>query len=110
ESRLVSLEITLAEHDGVVSGGIVEGADMFVMWAEADQIVKLDPSAGEDRTEAHVHAMDRLGGALERRFPAAECADSRSDRELYHRTCNGWEVLVVPGGGAGAKDSIGIRR
>jgi hypothetical protein len=109
ESRLVTLEITLAEQEGVVTGGTIDGADMFVMWAEADQIVKLDPSASEDRTEAHVHAMDRLGGALERRFPAGECADSRSNRELYHRACNGWEILVVPGPSAGAKDSIVIR-
>jgi len=109
ESRLVTLEITLSERDGVVTGGTVGGADMLVMWAEADQIVKLDPAASEDRTEAQVHAMDRLGGALERRFPAAECADSRSDRELYHRACNGWEVVVVPGAGAGAKDSIVVR-
>ena len=109
ESRLVSLEITLAERDGVVIGAAVEGADMLVRWAEADQIVKLDPSASEDRTEAHVHAMARLDGALERRFPTSECPDSRSDRELYHRTCNGWEAVVVPGAGAGAKDSIVIR-
>lgn len=109
ESRLLSLEITLAERDGIVTGGTIDGPDMFVMWAEADQIVKLDPSAPEDRTEAHVHAMERLGGALERRFPAAECADSRAERELYHRACKGWEVVVVPGVGAGAKDSIVIR-
>jgi hypothetical protein len=109
ESRLVTLEITLAETDGVVTGGTVAGADMLVRWAEADQIVKLDPAALEDRTEAHVHAMDRLGGALERRFPDGECADSRGDRELYHRACKGWEVRVVPGAAAGAKDSIVIR-
>ena len=109
ESRLVSLEITLGEADGVVTGGTVTGADMFVMWAEADQIVKLDPSSAEDRTEAHVHAMDRLEGALERRFPAGECPDSRVDNELYHRACAGWEARITPGGGAGRKDSIVIR-
>ena len=109
ESRLVSLEITLLETDGVVTGGMVEGADMLVRWAEADQIVKLDPSAPEDRTEAHVHALARLDGALERRFPTGECPDMRTLRELYHRACNGWTALVVPGAGAGAKDSIVIR-
>ncbi|CAN5785728.1 hypothetical protein BH11MYX4_BH11MYX4_63100 [soil metagenome] len=109
ESRLVTLEITLGEAEGVVTSGTVTGADMFVMWAEADQIVKLDPSAPEDRTEAHVHAMDRLEGALERRFPAGECPDARAGGELYHRSCNGWEVRVVPGSGAGSKDSIVIR-
>ena len=109
ESRLFTLEITLAEQDGVVVGGRIEGADMLVLWAEADQIVKLDPSAAEDRTEAQVHAMDRLGGAFESRFPEATCPDARADRELYHRACNGWEVVVLPGARAGAKDAIIVR-
>jgi hypothetical protein len=109
ESRLVTLEISLEEHDDVVIGATIEGADMLVLWAEADKIVKLDPSAPEDRTEAHVHAMERLGGALERRFPEATCPDSRRESELYHRACNGWEVVVAPGAQAGAKDAIVIR-
>lgn len=109
ESRLVTLEISLAEQDGVVTGGTIEGADMLVMWAEADQITKLDPSAPEDRTEAHVHAMERLGGALERRFPAGSCPDVRAGRELYHRACDGWEVVVLPGERAGSKDAIILR-
>jgi hypothetical protein len=109
ESRLFTLEVTLAEQDGVVVGSRIEGADLLVLWAEADQIVKLDPSAGEDRTEAHVHAMDRLGGAFESRFPEATCPDARAGRELYHRACNGWEVVVVPGAEAGARDAIVIR-
>lgn len=111
ESRLVTLEVTLVEapSSGVVTGATVEGEDMLVKWAEADQIVKLDPSAQEDRTEAYVHAMDRLGGALERRFPEGSCPDARKDRELYHRACNGWEVVITPGGEAGAKDAIVIR-
>ena len=109
ESRLFTLEVTLAEQDGIVVGARIEGADMLVLWAEADQIVKLDPSAPEDRTEAQVHALERLGGAFERRFPEASCPDTRADRELYHRACNGWEVLVLPGGQAGAKDAIVVR-
>ncbi|MDB5216033.1 MAG: hypothetical protein JWO86_3960 [Myxococcaceae bacterium] len=109
ESRLFTLEVTLAEQDGVVTGARIEGADMMVLWAEADQIVKLDPSVSEDRTEAQVHAMDRLGGAFERRFPQASCPDARADRELYHRACDGWEVVVLPGDQAGAKDAIIIR-
>ena len=109
ESRLMTLEITLAEQSGAVVGGRIDGADMLVLWAEADQIVKLDPSAPEDRTEAQVHAMERLGGALERRFPEGTCPDARADRELYHRACDGWEVVVLPGAGAGQKDAIVIR-
>jgi hypothetical protein len=109
ESRLLTLVVALAETDGVVTGGTVEGADLFVLWAEADQIVKLDPASTEDRTEAHVHALGRLEGALERRFPAATCPDVRAGRELYHRACGGWEAVVVPGASAGAKDVILVR-
>ena len=109
ESRLLSLEITLVEQEGVVTSARIEGTDMLVLWAEADQITKLDPSASEDRTEAQVHAMDRLGGALEGRFPEATCPDKRIERELFHRACNGWEVVVLPGTQAGAKDAIVVR-
>ena len=109
ESRLLTLEISVVEADGIVTGGVVEGSDMFVRWAEADRIVRLDPSAPEDRKEAQVHAMSRLEGALERRFPTASCPDARKERELYHRRCDGWEAVVVPGTKAGDKDAIIIR-
>lgn len=109
ESRLLTVEISIAETDGVVTGATVEGSDMLVRWAEADQIVRLDASLPEDRTEAQVHAMGRLEGAFERRLPSASCPDLRKDRELYHRACGGWEVVVLPGVGAGDKDAIVIR-
>jgi hypothetical protein len=109
ESRLVTIEIALTEENGVVTGGRIEGTEMLVMWAEADQIVKLDPSVPEDRTEAQVHALERLGGAFEGRFPWASCPELRTERELYHRACDGWEVVVVPATRAGGKDAIVIR-
>jgi hypothetical protein len=109
ESRLVTLEISLEEQGGVVVGGAVLGADLFVRWAEADQIVALDPSAPEDRTEAFVHALARLDGALERRFPSASCPDVRAAKELYHRACEGWEAVVLPGDGPGQTDAIVVR-
>ncbi len=109
ESRLMTLEIELAETDGVITSAMISGADMLVLWAEADQIVKLDPSASEDRTEAQVHALDRIGGALERRFPSASCPDTRAGAELVHRTCDGWEIVVRAGERAGAKDTIVVR-
>jgi|CXWL01.1.fsa_nt_gi hypothetical protein len=109
ESRLLTLEIGVTEEDGRVVAAAVRGADMFVRWAEADKIVRLDPSAPGDRAEAHVHATQRLAGAFERRFPEETCLDRRAGQELYHRACNGWEVTVVPGRGAGDKDSIAIR-
>jgi len=106
ESRLLTLEISVTEANGVVSGATVEGSDMLVRWAEADKIVRLDSSADEDRTEAQIHVMSRLEGALERRFPTATCPDLRKGRELYHRACNGWEATVLPGTKAGDKDAI----
>lgn len=106
ESRLLTLQIEAIEEANLVVGGRLEGSDMFVRWAEADQIVKLDPSSPDDRTEALVHAQDRLGGALEARFPAKTCPDSPGPRELIHRACNGWEVVVSAGQSAGDKDSI----
>ncbi len=109
ESRLLTLETSVDQTGGVVVGARIEGADMLVRWAEADQIVRLDSSAAEDRTEAQVHAMARLEGALERRFPSGSCPDLRKDRELYHRACGGWEAVVVPGAQAGDKDSIVLR-
>lgn len=109
ESRLLTLVVEVEEKDGVVTGGRISGADMFVRWAEADQIVKLDPAAADDRTEAQVHAQARLDGALERRFPAATCPDLRRDRELIHRACAGWEVIVVAGAKAGDEDAIVVR-
>lgn len=109
ESRLLTLVIALEEKDGVVVGGRISGADMFVRWAEADQIVKLDPEAPDDRAEAHVHAQARLEGAFERRFPKASCPDRAQGRELFHRACEGWEAVIVPGERAGNDDAIVIR-
>lgn len=109
QSRLLTLETSVIEEDGVVVGGKLEGSDMLVRWAEAEQIVALDSSAPEDRTEAQVFVMNRLEGALERRFPTGSCADLRKDRELYHRGCDGWEGTVLPGTKAGDNDVIILR-
>lgn len=109
ESRLLTLEISVIETEGVVTGGVVEGSDLLVRWAEADQIVRLDSSAAEDRKEAQAYVMSRLEGAFERRFPSASCPDLRKERELYHRACDGWEAVVLPGAKAGDKDAVIIR-
>ena len=108
ESRVLTLEVDLVEKDGRIAGGKVSGADLFVRWAEADKIQRLDASTAEDRNEAYVHALERLGGALERRFPEGSCQESRTGAELVHRTCNGWEVVVTPGPRGGDRDVISI--
>lgn len=109
ESRLLTLAVDVGEEDGVTATGTLSGADMFVRWTEADQIVKLDPAAEDDRSEAAVHAQARLEGALERRFPAGKCQELRRDRELFHRVCDGWEVVVTAGARAGDDDVIVVR-
>lgn len=109
ESRLLTLEISMKTDGGVLTGAVLEGSDLLTRWTEADQIVRLDSSSADDRTEAQVHTMNRLEGALERRFPTGSCPDLRKDRELYHRACDGWEAVVLPGERAGDKDSVIIR-
>ena len=112
ESRLLTLVTSVREVDGLVIEGAVEGSDMFVRWAEADEIVKLDPASPNDRTEAFVHAHERLAGALEARFPSTSCPEQEAPGELLHRRCaasEGWEVVVTTGGSAGDRDSIVIR-
>ncbi|MBS2015850.1 MAG: hypothetical protein JST00_23380 [Deltaproteobacteria bacterium] len=109
ESRLLSLEIALEEKDGRIAAATLAAPDMFVMWAEADQITRLDPSSAEDRTEAQVHALDRIAGAVERRFPSASCPEARAGAELVHRACDGWEIVVKSGERAGARDTILVR-
>jgi len=108
ESRLMSLEMTLVEDKDVVVASRLEGSDLIVRWAEAEQIVRLDSSAPEDRTEAQVFVTGRLEGALERRFPSGSCKDMRTGQELYHRACEGWEAVVRTGTNAGDKDVIMI--
>lgn len=110
ERRHLTLEISLEESNGIVTSARISGTNMFVRWAEADQIVKLDASAREDRTEAQVHVLARLAGALERRFPNAECPDVPHEKELYRRACHGWEVRIVPAAEPNDKDVILIRK
>ena len=112
ESRLLTLEVETREDEaGLVTATAISGADLFVRWTEADQIVALDPADPGDRMEAHVHATERLLGALERRLPQAACERPGATRPggdavLASRACDGWEVLVTAGARPGAKDRI----
>ncbi len=109
ESRLLTLTIAFEEQGGRVVEGRISGPAMFVRWAEADRMIALDPSLAEDRMEGHAHAMERLDGALERRFPAATCPDAREGNELYRRSCGGFSVRIAAGADASEPDIIVVR-
>ena len=107
ESRVVTLRIRVeTDATGMIDRGIIEGDDLFVRWQEADRIVALDPTSLSDRTEAGVHALDILSGALEGRFPADRCALADAHGALYARACEGLSVDVVMGDSAGSADRI----
>lgn len=109
ESRLLTLSVVLSAQDERVTEARVEGQGLFATWAEADRLAKLDASRPEDLRAIEEHAMDRLGGALERRFPVGACEDRKSPGEWFHRACGGWEARVVPSPSAGGVDSIVVR-
>lgn len=107
ESRVATVKVQLVrDADGYVERAEVSGEDLFVRWQEADRIVALDPSQPADRTEASVHALDILAGALDSRFPRETCEGSAGQGALYARTCNGLSVQILPGESAGALDRI----
>jgi hypothetical protein len=107
ESRVASMTVRLERgEDGRVARGVVEGEDLFVRWQEADRIVALDPTQISDRTEAGMHALDVLGGALESRFPRDHCLIRESAGALYARACDGLSVIMTMGESAGALDRV----
>ncbi len=87
ESRVLTVTYSFEERRGAIVEGRIEGHDLFVRWAEADRKTPLDPTSDADRTEARLHAMDRLAPALDARAPAALCPETREGDELFHRCC-----------------------
>ncbi len=107
ESRVATVTVQLFRaQSGEVVSAEVSGEDLFVRWQEADRIVALDPSQSADRTEAGVHALEILGGALEGRFPHERCGNSPSPGALFSRACGGLSVQIVMGESAGALDRV----
>lgn len=139
ESRVLTVTYALEERHGAIAEGRIEGHDLFVRWAEADRKTPLDPTSDADRTEARLHAMDRLAPVLDARAPVSRCPETRTDDELFHRccpdrtapsadptprdsepsaprpasvepsSCRGLEVLVRAGKDVGDVDSIVVR-
>ncbi len=107
ESRVATVKVQLfRDPAGYVTAGEVSGEDLFVRWQEADRIVALDPSQAADRTEAGVHALEILGGALEGRFPRETCGNNASAGALLARRCGGLSVQILMGESAGALDRV----
>jgi hypothetical protein len=108
EARVAKVRLKLVLDRGRAVGGRIEGQDLFVCWAEANQIRVLDASAASDRTAAAGDVADVLSGALEARLPAARCAAKRQAGEVVARACDGWHVSVRMGARPGDKDVISV--
>jgi hypothetical protein len=108
ESRVLTLRLELQSRDGKIASGTVSGADLFVLWTEADQMRALDPTRLEDRVLAANHAAEVLGGAFEARLPASRCRVDGTGRELFMRRCDGWTVWATMGDRPATVDRIHI--
>ncbi|HXN34032.1 MAG TPA: hypothetical protein VN894_19330 [Polyangiaceae bacterium] len=110
EARVVKVTLRLVTEFGRIVGGRIEGEDLFVRWAEANEIRVLDATAASDRAAAGNDVADVLAGALEARLPASRCAIRRSKGELVARACDGWHASVRMGARPGDKDVIVVSR
>ena len=108
ESRTVSLGVMLAMERGVVRTGTVAGADLFVSWAEADEMRAHDPTDPAERAAAARHAIEVLSGFFEARLPPARCRVPGTGEELFVRRCDGWEVVAKMGDRSGELDWIRV--
>jgi hypothetical protein len=109
ESRILSLAVTLGMDGQLVRSGTVAGADLFVSWAEADEMRPHDPTDPSERAQAARHAIDVLSGFFEARLPPARCRVPGTGEELFVRRCDGWEVIAKMGEREGEVDSIRVR-
>lgn len=108
EARVANVGFRLVLDQGRVVGGRIEGEDLFVSWAEANEIRVLDASAPSDRSAAANDIAEVLAGALEARLPASRCVVRPRDREIVARACDGGHVSVRMGARPGDKDVIAV--
>jgi hypothetical protein len=105
--RLATVMVTVALNARGIEEGRIEGKDLFIRWAEADYARSFDPESPGARKVALGHAREVLGGALEARLPAAQCA--LQEQPVVARRCGGWQAVAIMGGGEGFLDVVSIR-
>ena len=111
ESRAVTLRVALVtDADDRVVAGEISGADLFLFWAEADEMRALDPTSPADRADAARHAVDVLSGAFEAVLPSQRCRVPGTGEELFLRRCDGWEATARMGFSSGAPDLVRVSR
>ena len=95
-----------------IVGGRIQGEDLFLRWAEANEVRFLDPNSAADRSHSANAAAEILGGALEGRMPSSKCAKrpNRAAGEILSRSCEGWRVSVRAGARAGESDILDVRK
>ena len=109
ESRVAEVRFRLVlDHDRAVRG-IIEGEDLFVRWAEANETRVLDSTAPADRSAAASEVLEVLAGALEARLPLPRCAVRLSQDEIFARACDGWRAFARMGARAGENDVIVVQ-
>ncbi|MDP8998870.1 MAG: hypothetical protein M3O46_02025 [Myxococcota bacterium] len=109
EARVVKVRLLLGLDRGRVAQGQIDGADLFVRWAEASQIRSLDATAASDHAAAVSYVLEVLSGALEARFPASLCTVRPHTGEILRRACIGWTLSVRTGVRPGDDDVIAVR-
>ena len=108
DARVAKVKLSLAlDHKRVVAGRI-EGEDLFVRWAEANEVRVLDATAASDRAAAARDVADVLGGALEARLPASRCATPPHRGEIVARACDGWHASAHMAARPGEVDVIAV--
>jgi hypothetical protein len=109
EARVAQVRFRLVLERGRVVGGRIEGEDLFVHWAEADEIRLFDATSAADRASAAKYLVDVLAGALEARFPGSRCWARPRQREILGRACDGWRVTASMAARPGDDDVIAVR-
>jgi hypothetical protein len=108
QGRILDSTFQLALSKGRVVQGILQGQDLFVLWAESILTRVLDASLPADRDLASTTVADVLSGALESAVPASRCVRPAGEGEVMERACDGWKVSVRMGADAGDFDFIDV--
>jgi hypothetical protein len=111
EARVAQVRLRLSLQRGRIVGGIIDGEDLFVRWAEANQMRVLDPTLAAERAVAANDVAEVLAGALEARLPASRCTvqGPPSKDEILARACDGWRVSARMGARPGDDDLIAVQ-